>query len=145
VVIIYDSMWGSTENLAKSILRGLIEKGVEVKVLHLRSNHRSDIVEEMLEAKGILLGSPTLNNGMFPTLGDFLTYIKGLRPHGKVFGLFESYGWGGGALKEMRKNLEEVKFEVWEKELRAQFLPDPGESTNAIQFGRDFADRVFGG
>jgi flavorubredoxin len=145
IVIIYDSMWGSTESLAKSILRGLTEEGVEVKVLHLRSNHRSDIVEEMLEAKGILLGSPTLNNGMFPTLGDFLTYIKGLRPNGKIFGLFESYGWGGGALKEMRKHLEEAKFEVWEKEMRAQFLPDPGESTNAIQFGKNFARRVFGG
>ena len=145
VVIIYDSMWGSTESLAKSILQGLTGEGIEVKVLHLRSNHRSDIVEEMLEAKGILLGSPTLNNGMFPTLGDFLTYIKGLRPNGKIFGLFESYGWGGGALKEMRKHLEEAKFEVWDKELRAQFLPDPDESTNAIQFGRDFARRVFGG
>jgi nitrogen fixation NifU-like protein len=42
----------------------------------------------MLEAKGILLGSPTLNNGMFPTLGDFLTYMKGLKPRGKIFGLF---------------------------------------------------------
>ena len=78
VVIIYDTMWGSTEHLAKSILKGLIEEGVEVKASSSSINHRSDIVEEMLEAKGILLGSPTLNNGMFPTMGDFLTYMKGL-------------------------------------------------------------------
>jgi flavorubredoxin len=144
VVVIYDTMWGSTEALAKAILKGLVEEGVEAKLLLLKATHRSDIIEEMLEAKGILLGTPTLNNGMFPTMGDFLTYMKGLRPVGKVFGLFESYGWGGGALKEMRKHLEEGKFEVWDKELRVQFLPDHKELDSAIQLGKDFAKRVLG-
>jgi flavorubredoxin len=142
VLVIYDTMWGCTEHLAKNILKGLSDEGIEARLLHLRSNHRSDIVEEMLDAKGILLGSPTLNNGMFPTMGDFLTYMKGLRPAGKVFGLFESYGWGGGALKEMKKHLEEGKFELWEKELRVQFQPDAEERKRAIQFGRDFARKI---
>jgi anaerobic nitric oxide reductase flavorubredoxin len=143
VVVIYDSMWGSTERLAKSLLKGLSEEGVEVRLLHLRSNHRSDIIEEMLDAKGILLGSPTLNNGMFPTMGDFLTYMKGLKPPGKVFGLFESYGWGGGALKEMKKRLEEGDFETWEKELRVQFNPNAAELQSAVEFGKEFARKIF--
>ena len=142
ILVIYDTMWGSTESLAKAILTGLIEEGAEPRLLHLRSNHRSDIIEEMLEAKGILLGSPTLNNGMFPSLGDFLTYLRGLRPKGKIFGLFGSYGWGGGAVKEMRKHLEQEKFEIWEKELPVQFVPDPEELKSAIQFGKDFARHV---
>jgi flavorubredoxin len=144
IIIIYDTMWGSTEGMAKAILKGLMEEGIETKLLLLKATHRSDILEEMLEAKGVLLGSPTLNNGMFPTLGDFLTYMKGLKPMGKVFGLFESYGWGGGAVKEMRKHLEESKFEVWEKECRVQYLPDSNELQSAFQFGRDFAKRVLG-
>jgi flavorubredoxin len=144
IIIIYDTMWGSTEGMAKAILKGLMEEGIETKLLLLKATHRSDILEEMLEAKGVLLGSPTLNNGMFPTMGDFLTYMKGLKPMGKVFGLFESYGWGGGAVKEMRKTLEENKFEVWEKECRVQYLPDSDELKNAFQFGRDFAKRVLG-
>jgi flavorubredoxin len=142
ILVIYDTMWGSTESMAKAILKGLIEEGVETRLIHLRSNHRSDVIEEMLEAKGILLGSPTLNNGMFPTMGDFLTYTKGLRPKGKVFGLFGSYGWGGGAIKDMRKVLEQEKFEIWEKELPVQFVPDPEELKSAIQFGRDFARKI---
>ena len=144
ILVIYDTMWGSTEGIAKSILKGLVEEGAEAKLLHLRSNHRSDIVEEMLEAKGILLGSPTLNNGMFPTMGDCLTYVKGLRPKGKLFGLFGSHGWGGGAIKEMRKVLVEEKFEIWEKELPIQFVPDQEELKSAIQFGREFARKVLG-
>ncbi|MGZ3614926.1 MAG: FprA family A-type flavoprotein, partial [Thermodesulfobacteriota bacterium] len=92
--------------------------------------------------KGILLGSPTLNNGMFPTMGDCLTYVKGLRPKGKLFGLFGSHGWGGGAIREMRKVLVEEKFEIWEKELPVQFVPDQEELKSAIQFGREFARKV---
>jgi flavorubredoxin len=144
ILVIYDTMWGSTESVAKAILEGLIEEGVEARLLHLRSNHRSDIIEEMLEAKGILLGSPTLNNGMFPTMGDFLTYMKGLRPKEKVFGLFGSHGWGGGAIKEMRRALEQEKFEIWEKEFPVQFVPDPEELKSAIQFGKEFARKVLG-
>lgn len=142
VLVIYDTMWGSTEILAKAILKGLIEEGVEAKLLHLRSNHRSDIITDMLEAKGILLGSPTLNNGMFPTMGDFLTYMKGLRPKGKIFGFFGSYGWGGGAIKEMRHFLETEKFEIWEKELSVPFVPRPEEIKKAIEFGKEFARRI---
>ncbi|HMK52783.1 MAG TPA: FprA family A-type flavoprotein [Thermodesulfobacteriota bacterium] len=142
ILVVYDTMWGSTESIAKAILKGLVEEGAEARLLHLRSNHRSDIVEEMLEAKGILLGSPTLNNGMFPTMGDFLTYVSGLRPKGKVFGLFGSHGWGGGAIKEMRRVLEKDKFEVWEKELPVQYVPDPDELKNAIQFGKEFAQKL---
>ncbi len=133
ILIIYDTMWGSTEGIAKAILKGLIEEKVEARLLHLRSNHRT---------KGVLLGSPTLNNGMFPTMGDFLTYMKGLRPKGKIFGLFGSHGWGGGAIKEMRKALEQEKFEIWEKEFPVQFVPDPEELKSAIQFGKEFAKKL---
>jgi len=143
ILIVYDTMWGSTELMAKAILKGLTEEGVQARLLSLRTNHRSDIIEEMLDARGILLGSPTLNNGIFPTMGDFLAYLKGLRPKGKVFGVFGSHGWGGGAVKEMKKYLEAEKFEVWEKELSVQFLPDSGELKKATQFGREFAKKVF--
>jgi len=143
ILVVYDTMWGSTECLAKAIMKGVMESGVDARLLQLRSNHRSDIIQEMLDASGILLGSPTLNNGMFPTMGDFLTYMKGLRPKGKVFGLFGSHGWGGGALKAMRRALEEEKFEIWEKELSVQFLPDSKELEAAEAFGKEFAAKLF--
>lgn len=141
-LIIYDTMWGSTEILAKGILRGLIDEGIEAKLLNLRSNHRSDIIEEMLNAKGIILGSPTLNNGMFPTMGDFLTYLKGLKPRGRIFALFGSYGWAGGAIQDMRRFLEKENFEIWEKELSIQYIPDKEEIDKAIEFGREFAKKI---
>lgn len=142
VIVVYDTMWGSTEIIAKEILRGVIEEGLEARLFHLRSSHRSDIIEEMLDAKGVILGSPTLNNGMFPTVGDFLIYMKGLRPNGKLFALFGSYGWGGGAIKEMREILERGKFEVWEKELSIQYIPDKEEIEKAFHFGKEFGQKL---
>jgi flavorubredoxin len=68
--------------------------------------------------------------------------MKGLRPKGKIFGLFGSHGWGGGAIKEMRKNLETEKFEIWEKELSVQYVPNSEEIKSAIEFGREFAKKI---
>ncbi len=144
ILVVYDTMWGSTEVIAKAILKGVVEEGCEAKLIHLRSNHRSDIIQEMLEAKGILFGSPTLNNTFFPSLGDFLAYMKGLRPKGKIFGVFESYGWGGGAVRDIRKFLEEEKFQVWVKDLKIRYLPNQEELEQAVQFGKEFARTASG-
>jgi len=96
-VVVYDTMWGSTEKVAKAIVRGLTGEGVEVKVFRLRDTHNSDVIAQVLEAKAILVGSPTLNNGVFPSVSSFLTYMKGLKPQKKIGAAFGSYGWGGGA------------------------------------------------
>jgi len=79
-LVIYDTMWHSTERMAEAIASGLASEGISVRPMHLRKWHRSDIMTEVLDAKAIIIGSPTLNNGLFPTVADFLTYLKGLKP-----------------------------------------------------------------
>ena len=63
VLVIYDTMWGSTEAMANEIVEAVRAAGVEVKLLHLRKNTRSHIMKEMLDAAAFAVGSPTLNNG----------------------------------------------------------------------------------
>jgi len=82
-VVIYDTMWHSTETMANAIVSGLASEGVPAKPIHIRSSHRSDIITEILDARAVIIGSPTLNNQMFPTVADVLTYIKGLKPKNK--------------------------------------------------------------
>ncbi|MFQ5887714.1 MAG: FprA family A-type flavoprotein, partial [Candidatus Hydrothermarchaeales archaeon] len=94
VLVIYDSMWGSTEMMAKAVLDGVVtEGGVEAGIYHLRRTEWSEIITEVLDAKALIIGSPTLNRGMFPTVAGFLTYLKGLKPMNKMAAAFESYGW----------------------------------------------------
>ena len=86
--------------MANEIAETVRTAGVEVKLLNIRKIPRNHIMKEMLDAiPAFTVGSPTLNNGLFPTVGDFLVYLKGLRPQKKKAMAFGSYGWGGGALK----------------------------------------------
>ena len=60
-------MWGSTDKMARAIADGINSEGVEVKLLKLRATDNTDVVTEILEAKAVIVGSPTLNNQMFPS------------------------------------------------------------------------------
>ena len=123
-VIVYDTMWQSTEKMAHAIAAGLSEQGVVVHPMHLRKWDRSDIMTEVLDARAVVVGSPTLNNGLFPTLGDFLTYMKGLKPKNKIGAAFGSYGWSGEAVKCITQELEAMKFEMVDPGMKVQYVPD---------------------
>lgn len=123
VLVIYDSMWGSTELMARAIVEGVRFTGVEAHLFHLRKNDWSLLVKEMMEAPVFALGSPTMHNSMFYTIGGFLTYLKGLHPKGKKAIVFGSYGWGGGATKQIEENLEKFKIELMEDALQIKFKP----------------------
>ena len=142
VVLVFDTMWGSTDKMAKAIADGIISQSVEVKILKLRSSELSEAVTEILEAKAVLVGSPTLNNQMFPTLGQFLTYITGLKPKGKLWGFFGSYGWGGGAVKGMIETARKAGFEVYEPGVEAKYVPDQEDMKKCFEFGQQIALKV---
>jgi len=121
-VIIYDTMWGSTELIAKSIMRVFEEKGIASKLLNLKSNHISDAMAELLSAKYICVGSPTLNNNILPTVAAFLTYMKGLAPKNRIGLSFGSYGWGGQSIDQIDSILKECGFSCLEK-IKTQYIP----------------------
>jgi flavorubredoxin len=123
-LLIYDSMWHSTQTMAEEIAAALGEEGVDARPMHLRTTHRSDVMTEVLDAGAILIGSPTLNNGLFPTVADFLCYLKGLKPQNKIAAAFGSYGWSGEAVKMIGQELEEMKFQLVDPGLRIQYVPD---------------------
>jgi len=123
-VVIYDTMWHSTEAMAETIAAELIQEGVNAKPMHLRNCHRSDVITEVLDAGAVLVGSPTLNNGIFPTVADFLTYMKGLKPQNKISAPFGSYGWSGESVKLITQELEAMKFDVIDPGVRLQYRPD---------------------
>ena len=124
-LVIYDSMWHSTQTMAEEMAAALGEEGVDARPMQLRTIHRSDVMTEVLDAGAILIGSPTLNNGLFPTVADFLCYLKGLKPQNKIAAAFGSYGWSGEAVKLINQDLEEMKFEMVDPGLRIQYVPDP--------------------
>jgi flavorubredoxin len=137
-LVIYDTMWHSTEKMAYAIVDALSSNNVVATPMHLKKWNRSDIVTEALDAGAIIIGSPTLNNGLFPTVSDFLTYLKGLKPQNKIGASFGSYGWSGEAVGMINQTLEDMKFNVLFPGLRIQYVPTQ-EGVNAC---RDIAEKI---
>ncbi|MHA1266885.1 MAG: FprA family A-type flavoprotein [Candidatus Helarchaeota archaeon] len=143
VLIIYDTMWHSTEKMALALAEGVANEGVEVKIFNLTLTDNSDIMTEILDARGLLIGSPTINMGMFPTVGGFLTYLKGLKPPAKFAQAFGSYGWNGRRTMEaINTNLKEAMIPEILEPITFNFIPDPEELEKCVDYGREFARKI---
>jgi flavorubredoxin len=142
-VVIYDTMWHSTEKMAEAIVAGLSSTGIYAIPMHLRTNHRSDVITEVLDAGAVIVGSPTLNNGIFPTVSDFLTYMKGLKPKNKIGAAFGSFGWSGESVKIVHRELEEMKFNMIDDAgLSIKFVPDEQDIKACIEFGERIGKKL---
>jgi flavorubredoxin len=142
VVIVFDTMWGSTDKMARAIADGVASQDVDVKVMKLRAANRTEAMTEILDARAVVVGSPTLNNGMFPTIGSFLTYATGLKPKGKLWGFFGSYGWGGGAVKDMTKMVQKAGFQVNETNVEVKYIPESEDLKKCFDFGQQIAMKI---
>ena len=141
-LVIYDTMWHSTEMMAKAIVEGLVEQGVSVQLFDLSSTHRSDIITEVLDAGALIIGSSTLNNGMLPHMADLLHYMKGLRPAKKIGAAFGSYGWSGEAVKLITTAMEEMKFEILDPGIKVQYVPQDDDLKKCADLGRKIAQAL---
>jgi anaerobic nitric oxide reductase flavorubredoxin len=142
IAVVYDTMWGSTDKMAMAIAEGAIAEGVEVKVLKLRATDLTEVVTQILDSKAVIVGSPTLNNQMFPTLGHFLTYITGLKPKDKIWSFFGSYGWGGGAVKGMTEMARKAGFEVHEPGIEVKYIPSAEDLKKCFELGKQIATEI---
>lgn len=122
-LIVYDTMWESTEKIALAIYKGFQNKGVRVKLISLRNSHISDIMADMLTAKYICIGSPTLNMNLLPTVAGFLSYFKGLAPKNRIGLAFGSYGWAPKNIEYIEEALISCEFEILES-IKVQYIPD---------------------
>jgi len=141
LVIVYDTMWNSTVKIARTIAEGAGSRGVKTRLFHVRKDAWSNIMTEILDAKAIAIGAPTMHNTVFPTVAGFLAYMKGLKPKNKIGIAFGSYGWGGGAVKEINRTLEELKFDIMEP-LQIKYRPTDDELKTAFEIGVKIAEKV---
>lgn len=142
VAIIYDTMWHSTEQMTLPIMQGIRDEGVDCKVIKLRATPMSVAIKEFWKARGALIGTPTLNNIMYPSIAEFLTHLRGLRPKNRIAGAFGSYGWGGGAVKEVYEELKRMGLELYEPGIQVMYRPSLEDEKRLYEFGRDFARKV---
>ncbi len=142
VSIIYDTMWHSTERMTIPLMQGVRDEGVDCKVIKLRATPMSVAIKEFWKSRGCLVGSPTLNNILFPSVAEFLTHLRGLRPKNRMMGAFGSFGWGGGAVRDAYEEFARMKLEVFEPGVQVLYRPSPDDETKCYEFGQEFAKKV---
>ena len=142
VVIIYETMWNATDKMARKISEAIIDAGLDVKLFDIAQSDRTEVIKEMLDAKGFLVGSSTHDNGMLTTIAGFLEFLKGLKPKNRIAAAFGSYGWSGGAVGQIEKVLKEGGIEVAQPGIGVKYMPDENELKSIYEFGSNFAGKV---
>jgi flavorubredoxin len=137
-LVVYETMWGSTDLMARAIGEGISSTGAKVSLMPLKGNHRSDIMTHLLTAGALVLGSPTLNNNVFPAIMDLMTYVRGLKPKNLIGAAFGSYGWSGEAPNQLSAIFDEMKIEQIGSPLRIQYVP----STEDLALCRNFGETI---
>lgn len=142
LVIAYSTMWGSTDQLAREIADGVAATGVDVKLFDIAVTPYAEMTRHILDARGVLIGSPVLHHGMHARTAGFLQWLAGLKPQGKVAGAFGSFGWSGGATKQIMAKLEELGLEQPFGDLSCKYTPAEEDRAAAREWGRQFGELV---
>lgn len=145
VVVAYETMWGATQMMARKIVEGVVDAGLQVKLFDVASADRTEVIKAMLEAKGFLFGSSTHDNDMLPGIAGFMSFLKGLKPKNRLAGVFGSFGWAGGAVHSLEEILKETGIELSVSSLGIKYMPDETQSLQCVEFGRQFAKKIKGG
>ncbi len=145
VVIIYDTMWKATEKMGQAIGDGLEKEGVKYKLFNMAVCDRNDVLTEVFKTKGIIIGSPALNNGLLPTIKPILEDLKGLKFKNKVGAAFGSYGWSGENVKHIEETLEKAKIKILQEGIKFKWQPSAEELDKCVEFGRQFAQKMKAG
>ena len=142
VAIVYDTMWGSTATMARAICEGLVAAGVTVRLMSMDACHRSDMATELLDSAALLVGSPTFNSTLYPTVADAMSYLKGLKPQNLVAAAFGSFGWSGEAPKELHAALVKMGAEMIAKPVRVKYVPDAEALGKCRELGTAVAEAL---
>lgn len=141
-VIIYDTMWQSTALMADPIAEGIRAEGIECEIIKLRATPMSAAIKEFWKSRGALIGTPTLNNIMYPSIAEFLTHLRGLRPKSRLVGAFGSFGWSGGAVRDSYEEFKKMGLETFEPGIQLLYRPSEEDNAACHEFGRLFAVRL---
>jgi len=142
VIIAYDTMYNATGKMARAISEGMKEEGIDFEIYKLSTTDRNDVITRLLESKGLLIGSSTVDNDMLADVNGFLGILKGLKPKNKIGGAFGSFGWSGGAVKNIESMLQETKIEIFEPGISFKFVPTEEELKRCFEFGKRFARKI---
>jgi anaerobic nitric oxide reductase flavorubredoxin len=144
ITLIYGSMYGNTERMMNAVAAGISQAGVPLEVFDVARTNVSYILSSLWTNSGVMIGAPTYEVKVFPPMASALTMAVNKRILNRRAAFFGSYGWSGGALKEVKKIIEPAK---WELNETLEFIgsPKPEDLKKGEELGRKFAESIKAG
>lgn len=141
VVVAHVSMWGSTEELVHVAIDALLPSGIQVVVHELSQVDVGELAKDLVDARGVILGSPTVLGGLHPAAAFVLQLVRLLKPPLRYGLMLSSFGWGGGALRQAKEILASTGIELVGA-LEVQGRPTRVEVETARALARELATKV---
>jgi flavorubredoxin len=144
ITIMYDTMWQGTRRMANSIVKGIreVDSEINVKIFNVANTDKNDIITEVFKSKAILVGSPTIGQGILSSIAEIMEMIKGLKFKNKRAAAFGCYGWSGESVKVLTDYLKNSGFIVINDGIRAKWNPDDESINKCIEYGKEIAVRI---
>lgn len=141
VTLIYGSMYGNTEVVMNAVAQGISKAGLPVEIFDAARTHVSYILPSLWTKRGVMIGAPTYEVSLFPPMAEVLNMAVKKRIKNKKAAYFGSYGWSGGALREMQEIIKPLKWDIIDT---FEFIGAPSEKDvrRAEEFGTRFAEAV---
>lgn len=144
ITLAYDSMWDGTRRMAEAIAQGITSEDptVTVKLFNIARSDKNDLITEIFKSKAVLIGSPTINNGVLSSVAAMLEEIKGLKFKNKKAAAFGCYGWSGESVKIISERLAESGLTLLNAGLREKWSPNLDSLDNCRRFGQEVAAQL---
>lgn len=141
ITVIYDTMWNGTKLLAEKIAEGIraADPDVVVKIYNLSISDINDVITEVFKSKSVVVGSPTINNGILHSVAGCLEMMRGLKFKRKKAAAFGCYGWSGESVKLINELLEKAGFALINEGFGNLWNPDDEQQVKAFEFGKSIA------
>ena len=143
--IVYDTMHYSTQKMAHAFAEGLMSEGIEVVMYFLHEDERSEIVKDILDSKAVLFGAPTIYDEPYPSMGDLIFYLRGLKFHRtglkRLSIVFGSMGGNGGGVDVLKKEVEACGFNVVDT-YELYYVPTEEELEKCYNMGKRLGAKI---
>ena len=144
ILITYDTMWETTKKMAESIADGIrnISPSTNILLINSAKHSESEILTEIFKSKGVLFGSPTINNRILPSMAALLEGVKGLNFKDKKVAAFGSYGWNAKNLDIINENLNFTSLKLVNEGIKVNWNLNTESRDLCYKFGQKFASSL---
>ena len=141
ITLVYGSMYGYTELMMNAVAQGISKEGVPVEIFDASRTHVSYILPSLWTKSAVMVGAPTYEVSLFPPVAEVLNACVHKHIKNKKAAYFGSFGWSGGALRNIEKIIEPLKWELVNT-FEFKGCPKKNEFKKGEEFGRKFAQLI---